>query len=296
MPASQLESANIKVCTGLPAITDDIYICARDVEMDGLGGILGLAKITAVDVMSGLPVAGYMEFDMSDLQPRLDAGGFDEVLLHEIGHLLGVGSLWEDFGLAANVGTSSSPQWVYSGANACVEWRRTTKCDGCPPIANEGGIGTVGYHWDESIMEHELMTASAGESGIPQPLSRITIASLADLGYSVNYDKADEYSVTSSVSCPNTRARRNAISRNKSTRHPNGTKERQVRQTQSKLSDEGRKAALEYGNKVLAEAKENKPETIPEGLLYTSDQYVNVVYQEQGDIFFVDVRSENAYR
>jgi hypothetical protein len=54
-----------------------------------------------------------------------------------------------------------------------------------------GGEGTREGHWRESVFDTELMT------GFDDPgrnaLSRLTIASLQDLGYQVNYEVADAY-------------------------------------------------------------------------------------------------------
>src|SRR5262249_24095573 len=52
-------------------------------------------------------------------------------------------------------------------------------------------------HWRESILANELMTGWAGP-GVNLPLSRITVASLADLGYVVNMNAADSFTPTAS--------------------------------------------------------------------------------------------------
>jgi hypothetical protein len=59
------------------------------------------------------------------------------------------------------------------------------------PVENSGGPGTRDSHWRESILTNELMTGYANTG--PMPLSRITIGSLQDIGYSVNYAAADPY-------------------------------------------------------------------------------------------------------
>ena len=62
------------------------------------------------------------------------------------------------------------------------------------PVANTGGPGTAEGHWRESTFDHELMTGYAEESG-PMPLSRMTVAALEDLGYTVDYNQADDYTM-----------------------------------------------------------------------------------------------------
>ena len=83
------------------------------------------------------------------------------------------------------------------------------------PVEADGGSGTRLSHWDETVFDTELMTGWYN-SGETNPLSRITVASMADLGYQVNMAAADSYtrptsSVTTSVatsSYPNQSNRR----------------------------------------------------------------------------------------
>jgi hypothetical protein len=52
-------------------------------------------------------------------------------------------------------------------------------------IEMDGGSGTVGVHWDESLFDGELMT---GYVDSHNHLSEMTLASLKDLGYDVHID------------------------------------------------------------------------------------------------------------
>jgi hypothetical protein len=63
------------------------------------------------------------------------------------------------------------------------------------PVENSGGSGTTDGHWRESVLVNELMTGFLN-AGQANPLSDVTVASLADLGYSVNLDATDLYVVT----------------------------------------------------------------------------------------------------
>src|SRR5206468_3538723 len=53
------------------------------------------------------------------------------------------------------------------------------------------GTGTVNSHWREPTFVNELMTGYINNG--PNPASVVTIASLEDLGYTVNYGAADAY-------------------------------------------------------------------------------------------------------
>jgi hypothetical protein len=123
----------------------------------------------------------------------METGGtFQGVIMHEMGHVLGLGTLWSSLGLVTGAGTANP---VYVGANAVREYNSIFGLTGSSvPVENTGGPGTADSHWRESTMRTELMTGYAESSGVPMPLSRITVGGLADLGYAVNYGAADLYS------------------------------------------------------------------------------------------------------
>lgn len=56
-------------------------------------------------------------------------------------------------------------------------------------------------HWDEAEFGAEMMT-SLGTFRVIDPLSRMTIAVLDELGYSVDYSKADPYALPGSGLSP----------------------------------------------------------------------------------------------
>ena len=60
------------------------------------------------------------------------------------------------------------------------------------------GSGGLDKHWREAVFASELMTPTiATSSGTSQPISKVTIAVLAHLGYSVDYGEADSYTLPS---------------------------------------------------------------------------------------------------
>ena len=63
------------------------------------------------------------------------------------------------------------------------------------PVEHDFGSGTAGAHWDEDRFNAELMTGFIESAGVPMPISRMTIGSLQDMGYAVNYAAADAYSL-----------------------------------------------------------------------------------------------------
>lgn len=181
----------------IPAITetiDDLLIFARLTNIDGVNGVLGQASVCYIGNQSGLPVVGFMEFDVSDLPSLENSGVIDDVVLHEMGHVLGVGSLWSLRGLVSGAG-SADP--TFTGAGARTQFTAAnlqTYTGPIVPIHNEGPAGRREVHWRSPLFGRELMNPFAQSGGMP--LSRITAASLADMGYTVNLAACDAYTLS----------------------------------------------------------------------------------------------------
>lgn len=172
-------------------IIDDIVINASALDIDGPSGTLGRAAPTHARSDSGLPYLGRMEFDTADLDRLEDDGSLVDVILHEMGHVLGFGALWDDLGLL-DLSNPADPR--FTGALATAEYNALFGVnESSVPVESEGGAGTALSHWGDDLFGNELMTGFI-DRGI-NPLSRISIASLADIGYTVNMDAADLYTV-----------------------------------------------------------------------------------------------------
>jgi hypothetical protein len=190
---SEIITGDLPDVTDNGTVIDDVQIDASAPAIDGVGGILGQAGPTAIrSGRGGLPYKGAMQFDSADVARMESNGTFSSVILHEMAHVLGVGSLWQNFNLLVGAG-SSNP--VFTGSNALREYNSIfgTNATGVP-VENTGGQGTRDGHWRESIFKTELMTGYAEQPGTPMPISRITVGQFQDLGYTVDYAKADSYS------------------------------------------------------------------------------------------------------
>lgn len=175
---------------------DDVVVEAAGAPIDGRGGILGQAGPTHLRPNGGPPAKGIMSFDTADLDAMEADGSLVSVVIHEMGHVLGIGTTWDRLGLRQGTGTVN-PRYV--GANAMREFGALAG-EASPravPLANTGGVGTRDAHWRESVFGNELMTGfiDAGTN----PISRVTIGALQDLGYEVAYDAADAYSLPTAL-------------------------------------------------------------------------------------------------
>ncbi|MCY2990686.1 MAG: hypothetical protein NTY19_22830, partial [Planctomycetota bacterium] len=194
----------------LPAVNyhggtiDDVLINIGLQNMDGSGGILGEGGPDAVRAGDGLPYLGTITIDTADVAMLERQGELLNVLTHEIGHVLGLGTVWDSKGLVG--GTSSNPLFIGPQATAAYNAVFGTQATGVPLESNgRPGDGTFGAHWSLSVFHNELMVGYIQPSGMP--LSSITVASMADIGYQVNMAAAEPYrptGVTSSIVAPST--------------------------------------------------------------------------------------------
>jgi len=168
-------------------LIDDLLIDARIVAIDGPGRILGQAGPDLFRPGSMLPAHGVMEFDSADVASMYASGIWTDVILHEMGHILGIGTLWDALSLKNASGN-------YIGGRALAEYRALSGNAGAMsvPVEPSGGAGTAGAHWSEAVFNAELMTGYIESYGA-NPISRVTIGALQDLGYTVSYAAADAY-------------------------------------------------------------------------------------------------------
>ncbi|MFZ9899023.1 MAG: DVUA0089 family protein, partial [Gemmatimonadaceae bacterium] len=190
---------------------DDLIIIVRLENIDGAGQVLGSAGPCLVRT-AGLTALGSMRFDTSDL-PSLEASGtFAAVILHEMGHVLGIGTLWNSKGFLQLASTTSNKLDThfngaeaiagfnavggtnYTGAGQQVPGGAKVPVENCTNnTPSTCGGGTINSHWREGVLKSELMTGYLGSSVTGNPLSVLTIGSLKDIGYVVDLNQADSF-------------------------------------------------------------------------------------------------------
>ena len=175
-------------------VIDDLLIEAQGVPIDGPGKILGQAGPTnlrpvAAGASAFLPAKGIMSFDTADLAKMQADGTLLDVITHEMGHVIGIGTIWTHKGLLVGAGTANP---TFKGMNAKREYgvlKGTAPT--AVPVENIGGPGTRDSHWREAVFKNELMSGFIAAPN--NPLSRLTVASLQDLGYVVDLNAAEAY-------------------------------------------------------------------------------------------------------
>lgn len=201
--AARIERA---IAAPLPAVrvgsdtTTGCIIDAQGVSIDGPGGILGQAgpmslrpNLPSMGPAAYLPSAGVMSFDSADLAKMQGDGTLVDVLTHEMLHVVGIGTVWKRKGRLLGAGMLNP---VFNGVGATREYSTLAHAHAISvPVENMGGPGTRDSHWRERVFANELMTGYVSRPGMPNPISRLTIASLADLGYVVDLAAAESYAL-----------------------------------------------------------------------------------------------------
>ena len=167
-------------------VVDDLLIV---VAQRPLGEFIASAGISLVRNSDNLPVVATLALDTQQLNDQTPEQVYF-IMLHEIAHCLGFGLIWDDLDL---VRLGSGVPW-FIGENARIffnalggDW-----FTGAIVPIDRDDMG----HWRGSVFSDELMS-KGWHYPFRKPISAITVAQFADLGYQVNWLAADNYSVPS---------------------------------------------------------------------------------------------------
>lgn len=164
---------------------------------------------------------------------------------------LGIGPLWKVNGL---IDQNQVPCPYKLDSAASREFQALSGCTGAIPVEMSfTRAGSNCAHWQEYCLKSEMMTPTANAD---LPISRMTIASLEDLGYTVDYGAADNYfpgRLNPACRCNLDRVRRRLSDNQTNSIEDN----RHAQQQRRRLSEEGYQAALAYGKKEIAENQQS---------------------------------------
>ena len=148
---------------------------------------------------NGLPLLGTVQLNAYYLSTYSDRK-LDDLILHEVAHVLGVGSIW-GYGTRSGlvVGDSASLDPIFVGPNALTAFTKlggSARFTGRPVPLELRVLG----HWRIPTFAGEVMSPYLSVD--PQPLSSVTVAALKDLGWNVELEAYEEYQLPSSVLSP----------------------------------------------------------------------------------------------
>ena len=154
---------------------DDLRIYV--VKAPSVVGPHGSASLSVLREATHLPVIGCMAFDLSHANLLITG-------LHEIGHVLGVGTrVWDNLGFRQDPNGDEH----FNGPLAIAAF---DDAGGRNYTGAKVPVDGDGSHWRVGVFGDELMTPTGSGA-----ISAITVQSLADLGYGVDVSQADPYTL-----------------------------------------------------------------------------------------------------
>lgn len=167
-------------------------------QSDGVGGLYGKAGPCDFRPVSFLPITATMDFDIPDLADAQTKGELNSLIIHEMAHALGFGTIWGQKALVTETQNSidcgQDPQ--YTGVNAVREYQALGGT-GNIPLETQYGLAGCG-HWLETLFSAEIVTEDLN-ANVANPISRMTIGAMEDLGYLVDYSRAEAYALPNIV-------------------------------------------------------------------------------------------------
>jgi len=172
----------------------------------------GAASVSDTATVGGniLPVSGELQINGAKYDADyLDPENYTPVnraedlanIVHEIGHILGIGSLWFDEDRNFVTNSPSLGGNIYQQANGLAQYQRvfSTTLNYVPIAANEA-------HYYDFILSDDTQRTPTDGSAAPPPLtyelmsnsrflSRVTLGMLEDIGWTVDYGMADIYPI-----------------------------------------------------------------------------------------------------
>lgn len=293
--------------TDVPTNLDDIYIAGFETPIDGPGKVLGSASPHFVNRLTKLPINGQMKFDSDDVRGLLekDPSFWVNLIVHEMGHVLGFGTLvselmrrvehttpkntnlelsfrqWDIQGLLETKNTKGLRSYSYMGTRAQEEWE-ALGCQTSIPVETDGGQGTAGGHWDEQCLGDELMTGFLSVGQNSNILSRITLGSLEDSGYEVDYAFAGDYDETNVKQSCCRPSKRNL-------RTVNGIPSEEAAGKRRRLSPELIEIAADQAAKEMFAARTHPPTEIPDDLEFVGGDVMKIFMLGDDGITVEDV-------
>ncbi|MEO7998895.1 MAG: leishmanolysin-related zinc metalloendopeptidase [Gemmatimonadaceae bacterium] len=189
---SPLNEVASRCFPGAPAINEvveDLLVFVQLTTLDGPGNVVARAAPCTTHLPVGLTQMGLLLLDSADTDLLVAQGILDNVVTHELGHVLGVGTHWTSHNLLVGAGTDDP---FFTGPSARAQFAQLfpSYTGNAVPVENIGNPGTRDAHWRASVFANELMQGYFTQN---MPLSKVTVGSLGDLGYTVDLTKAEAF-------------------------------------------------------------------------------------------------------
>jgi hypothetical protein len=163
------------------------------VSLQPLPQLVGLGGPCVLREGGGLPLLGEMQLDTAKFGTAPDVV-IEQLVLHEMLHVLGLGTLWLQPRFAAFInGTEAAADPVFLGPAALRGWAR---------ISGSGAVGNTAVplelvtrgHWRTPPFADEVFSNRLRLTR--QPMSAVTVGALQDLGWDVEPEAYDDFAFT----------------------------------------------------------------------------------------------------
>lgn len=139
---------------------------------------------------NGLPLLGTVSLNLLTWASLSDRK-LDDLIQHEVGHVLGIGSIWGRGAFLALVpADSASPDPLFLGPYAIAAFAKLGGAERFTGLRVPLQRTVLG-HWREDSFRGEIMAPAL--TSAPQPLSAVTVAALRDFGWDVEPEAYEEY-------------------------------------------------------------------------------------------------------
>ena len=197
LPAVPVDTQLCYNFTRMVGTLDDIVITASISDAGPINSLGQAARCMSRE--SGLTLTGSIWLNRHYFDPARSMGQLSvyEVAVHEMGHILGIGShRWNEI---LREETRGEPLDTHFPGPLAVE--AFNEAGGRAYTGGKVPVDNVSFapnsHWRQNMLHDELMSVSGGGA-----LSAITVQALADLGYEVDVSRADPYTLPGADRAP----------------------------------------------------------------------------------------------
>ena len=203
-PGGEFVRLGVGECRNAVAVAQFITGLRVLVKLDTLPARIAGQGGPCVIRSTGLPLLGTISLNILTFDALSDRK-LDDLLQHEVGHVLGLGTIWGRGVFAPFVvGDSSAPDPIFVGSNALAAFSKLGQSNRftgrtVPLQPNVRG------HWRGDAFLGEVMAPTLVST--PQPTSAVTVAALRDLGWNVEPEAYEEFTLPAAVLQPAVTAR-----------------------------------------------------------------------------------------
>ena len=195
-PAGENVALQIGECRNRVPVNQFITGVRVLIRLDSLFSFVAAQGGPCLMRSNGLPLVGTIQLNIFYYTTISDQK-LDDLIMHEVGHVLGIGSVWSRGPLSGYVvGDTNSADPIFVGPRTLTAFARLGGSEAFTGRRVPLEVRFLG-HWRASAFAGELMAPSL--SVAPQPTSAVTVAALRDIGWNVEPEAYEEFQLPAVV-------------------------------------------------------------------------------------------------